>query len=181
MVATHPIQGNRARESAVSTSSTLFSIIAIGSGATLVMDAWMIGLRRLGVRSSGFGMIGRWVAHLFRGRFVHASIAKADPVRGEEALGWAVHYAVGIVFAALLVAFAGIDWMKAPTVAPAILFGIVSVAAPLLVMQPAMGSGFLASKTPAPLANCARSIVNHGVFGIGLYVAASAVARVAHV
>lgn len=164
----------------MSTSTTLISIFAIGTGATLVMDAWLTVLRRLGVRTSGFGLIGRWVAHIFRGRFVHASVAKAEPVRGEEALGWAVHYAVGVVFAALLVAIVGVDWMKDPTVAPAILFGIVSVAAPLLVMQPAMGSGFLASKTPTPLANCVRSVVNHGVFGIGLYVAASVLARVMH-
>lgn len=159
--------------------ATVVSIIAIGCGATLVMDAWLVVLRRLGVRTASFGLIGRWVAHIFRGRFVHPAIAKAEPVRGEDALGWAVHYLIGIVFAALLVAMAGTGWIQTPTAVPAILFGVISVGAPLLIMQPAMGSGFLASKTPTPLANCLRSVVNHSVFGAGLYVAALAVARVA--
>lgn len=163
----------------MSAFATVVSIIAIGCGATLVMDAWLVLLRALGVRTASFGMIGRWVAHIFRGRFVHASIAKAEPVKGEDALGWAVHYAIGIVFAALMVAMAGTGWILAPTVVPAILFGVISVGAPLLIMQPAMGSGFLASRTPTPFANCIRSVVNHGVFGAGLYVAAIAVAQVA--
>jgi hypothetical protein len=42
----------------------------------------------------------------------------------------------------------------------------------LFVMQPAMGSGFAASRTPTPLKNCLRSLANHTVFGLGLYVSA---------
>lgn len=163
----------------MSTVSTAVSIITIGSGATLVMDIWLVVLRRLGVRTAGFGMIGRWVALIFRGQFVHASIAKAEPVRGEEALGWLVHYAIGIVFASVLVAMTGTEWIDAPTPAPAILFGVISLAAPWLVMQPAMGLGFFASKTPTPFANCFRSVANHVVFGAGLYVATIAIAQVA--
>jgi hypothetical protein len=53
------------------------------------------------------------------------------------------------------------------------------VVAPLFVMQPAMGSGFAASKTPTPLKNCLRSLANHTVFGLGLYASALLVALVA--
>jgi len=35
-----------------------------------------------------------------------------------------------------------------------------------------MGAGFASSKTPTPLRNCLRSLVTHGVFGLGLYVSA---------
>ena len=163
----------------MSTFATVISVVAIGCGATLVMDAWLFVLRRFGVRTASFGLIGRWVAHFFRARFVHASIAKSDPVRGENAIGWAVHYAIGVAFSGLLVAMTGTAWIEAPTMAPAILFGVISVAAPLMVMQPAMGSGFFASKTPAPTANCIRSLVNHSVFGAGLFIAALAVAQIA--
>ena len=55
---------------------------------------------------------------------------------------------------------------------PALLLGMGTVAAPLLVMQPAMGAGFFASKTPTPLKNCLRSLANHSVFGLGLFLAA---------
>ena len=163
----------------MSTFTAAVSIVAIGCGATLVMDAWLVVLRRFGMRTASFGLIGRWVAHFFRGRFVHASIAKSDPVRGENAIGWAVHYAIGVFFSGLLIAMTGIGWIESPTAAPALLFGVISVAAPLMVMQPAMGSGFFASNTPTPMANCLRSIVNHGVFGAGLFVAAVAIAQVA--
>ena len=43
-------------------------------------------------------------------------------------------------------------------------------------MQPAMGAGVAASRTAAPLRNVLRSLVNHTVFGAGLYLAARLVA-----
>jgi hypothetical protein len=56
--------------------------------------------------------------------------------------------------------------------------GVVTVVMPLFVMQPAMGAGFAASKTPAPLKSCLRSVANHSVFGCGLYIAAVTLAWV---
>ena len=76
------------------------------------------------------------------------------------------------MFAGFLVAVSGIGWMSNPTLLPALLVGIGTVAAPLFVMQPAMGSGFAASKAPAPLQSCLRSAANHSIFGVGLYLSA---------
>ncbi|MNG26361.1 hypothetical protein D3C84_1113440 [compost metagenome] len=72
----------------------------------------------------------------------------------------------------MLVALVGLDWTASPSLLPAVLLGMGTVAAPLLVMQPAMGAGFFASKTPAPLKNCLRSLASHSVFGLGLFLAA---------
>lgn len=148
----------------------------IGIGATAVMDAWLLLLKRLGVPTLNFAFIGRWVGHLLRGRFAHAAIAQATPVRGELAWGWLTHYAVGIAFAAVLVGTQSVAWLHSPTLLPALAVGICTVAAPLLVMQPAMGSGFAASRTPTPLKNCLRSLANHTVFGLGLYLCAQVIA-----
>jgi len=150
--------------------------VALGIGATAVMDLWLLAIRRLGVPTGSFALIGRWVAHFGRGQFTHNAIAKAEPIRGELAIGWLTHYVTGIVYAAMLVAIMGIHWLTSPTVLPALGFGIATVAAPLFVMQPAMGSGFAASKTPTPLLNCLRSLANHTAFGIGLYACAAAFA-----
>ena len=49
------------------------------------------------------------------------------------------------------------------------LVGIASLAAPFLVMQPAMGYGIAASRTPKPAAARLRSLTTHAVFGLGLY------------
>lgn len=155
------------------------SIALIGVGATVVMDVWLTFLKRMGVQTLDFAFIGRWVGHLFLGRFVHASIKKAKPIPGELMLGWFTHYAIGIAFAGLLVCIYGIDWTSTPSLLPAVLVGMSTVAAPLFVMQPAMGSGFAASKTPTPLKNCIRSVVNHTVFGLGLYLSAFLIAWIA--
>ena len=136
-------------------------------------------LSRLGVPTLNFGFIGRWVGHLFRGQIIHASIRQSPRIAGELTWGWLTHYAVGIAFAGLLVAVQGIEWLQRPSLIPAVVVGMCTVAAPLFVMQPAMGSGFASSRTPTPLKNCLRSLANHTIFGLGLYASAVLVALVA--
>jgi hypothetical protein len=154
-------------------------VAIIGIGATAVMDAWLALLSRLGVPTTSFAMVGRWVGHFARGRFRHAAIAKAAPIRCELALGWLIHYAIGIACAAMLVITMGADWLAQPTAWPALAIGIVTVAAPWFVMQPAMGAGIAATRTPTPLKNSLRSLANHAVFGLGLYLAAEVITEVA--
>lgn len=153
-------------------------IVPIGVGATVVMDLWLALLKRLKVRSLDMALVGRWAGHGLRGRWAHEAIAKAEPVTGERAWGWALHYAIGIAFAAALVALCGRAWMQQPSLGPALAFGAVTVLVPLFVMQPAMGAGVASSKTPTPLRNCFKSLVTHCVFGAGLYLAAVVMARV---
>lgn len=149
-----------------------FSIAAvlIGCGATAVMDVWGVVKARLwGVASLDYALLGRWIGHMPRGRFAHRSIAAAVPVAGERALGWLVHYLTGIAFAALLLAVWGQSWLEAPSLAPALIVGLVTVLFPFLIMQPALGAGFAASRTPTPGRARFHSLVTHAVFGLGLY------------
>lgn len=151
---------------------TVVRIVLIGGGATMLMDIWAAVLRQLGIKSLSFAFLGRWIGHLPEGRFIHESIAKAPPVRGELLLGWGAHYAIGISFAALLIATFGLPWARSPSLLPALLIGIVTVVAPLFILQPALGAGIASSKTPAPLFNSIKSVVTHTVYGVGLYLAA---------
>lgn len=142
----------------------------IGVGATAVMDQWAIARRHLfGIALPDYGLVGRWLGHVTRGRLRHASIKGAPSVCGERAIGWIAHYLIGVTFAALLLAFFGLEWLRYPTPGPALLVGIGTVAAPFLVMQPGMGAGIAASRTPRPAAARLQSLVTHGVFGLGLY------------
>lgn len=150
--------------------------ILVGIGATLIMDLWAAVLRRFGVSSLNFALLGRWIGHIPRGRFFHTRIAEAAVVRGELLIGWSAHYAIGITFAALLVATFGLEWARAPTLLPALFIGGVTVLAPLLVLQPAMGAGIASSKTATPVFNSVKSLVTHTVFGFGLFLAARVVA-----
>lgn len=145
----------------------------IGIGATLVMDLWAIVLKRIfGIPSLNYALVGRWLGHFPRGHFVHESIAGAAPVAGERALGWIAHYAIGVIFAFLLLVLWGPGWARQPTALPALIIGIGTILVPFFVMQPAFGFGVAAAKTPRP--NFARllSLAAHTAFAIGLYLSA---------
>jgi len=148
----------------------IFTLI-IGIGATAIMDLWAIARKSLlGIAPPNYGLVGRWIAHMTRGRFRHQSIAASAPMRGEHIIGWTAHYLIGIAFAALLVGIWGVGWVRHPTLVPAIAVGIGTVAAPFFLMQPGMGAGIAASRTPRPAAARLQSLITHAVFGLGLYV-----------
>src|SRR5512134_2377516 len=96
--------------------------VITGIGATAVVDLWGIVRERVfGVPAPDFGLVGRWIGHMPRGRFRHGSIAAAEAIPGEKAIGWTSHYLIGIAFAALLPALWGGDWFRDPTPGPALL------------------------------------------------------------
>ena len=150
----------------------LVRAILIGVGATAIMDLWAAARKRfLGVPSSDYGLVGRWLLYLPRGRFSHDPITASLPMKGERPIGWTAHYLIGIAFAVVLLLIYGLNWARHPTIIPALVIGIGSVAAPFLLMQPGMGYGIAASHTPRPTAARIRSLVTHFIFGLGLYVA----------
>ena len=143
---------------------------SIGAGATVMLDLWNVSLKRLfGVPSLSMGMLGRWFGYFPRGRFMHDNIAEALPIPGERLIGWSAHYAIGIAWAALLLAIWGLDWARRPTLLPAMIVGLVTLIAPLFIMQPGMGLGIAASKTPRPNVARLKSIASHAIYGVGLY------------
>ena len=150
----------------------LICVLIIGVGATAVMDLWGVARKPLlGIPAPDYALVGRWIAWMTRGRFGHDSIARSSAVRGELLIGWLVHYGVGIAFAAVLVGIEGLSWVSQPTLVPALLVGIGSMAAPFLLMQPGMGAGIAASRTPNPSAARRQSLATHAIFGFGLYLA----------
>src|SRR5882757_1522780 len=103
------------------TARYVIEIIVIGIVATLVTDIWQRLLQAIaGVPPAQWGLIGRWVAGFPRGVFVHQSIVAAQSVRGELALGWAFHYAIGIAWAALYVAIVRFGLNSGPTLISAL-------------------------------------------------------------
>jgi hypothetical protein len=123
-------------------------------------------------------LLGRWIGHFPRRRFFHERMASSDPVRGERPLGWAAHYSLGIAFSFLLLAIWGLDWARSPTVLPPMLIGLGTIVAPWFVMQPAMGAGVAASRTPNPRAARLRNLTTHAIYGIGLFASAVALSIV---
>jgi hypothetical protein len=154
----------------------VLSVVLTGIGATMVMDVWGA-LRKplFGWPVPDYSMVGRWIGHMAHGTFRHDRIAAASSIEGEKILGWSVHYATGIAFAAALIGIVGLEWLHHPTLIPAMAFGIGTVAVPFLVMQPGMGAGIAASRTPNPSSARLQSLITHAVFGFGLWAASWAI------
>jgi len=156
--------------------NTATLVLITGIGATAFIDLWALARRAMfGTKLPDYGLVGRWVAGLSQGQLRHESIAKSPPRRGERVIGWTTHYLTGIAFAAFLVPVGGGAWFERPSILPALALGIATVAAPFLVLQPAMGAGIAASRTPRPGAARFQSLVNHAFFGLGLFLSAAAI------
>jgi len=149
--------------------------VLIGVGGSALMDLWALFARRaFGIQGLDYALLGRWVGNLPRGRFFHQRIAASAPIRGERPLGWVAHYSIGIVFACMLLAIWGVDWARTPTLWPALLVGLGTIVAPWFILQPGMGAGIAASRTPNPRAARLRNLATHTVYGMGLYLTALA-------
>jgi hypothetical protein len=152
----------------------IIASIVIGIGATFLMDAWNLVLRRVtGIPSLDYCLLGRWIRHMPT-TFRHTSIAAAAKLPGECAAGWLAHYSIGCSLALGFVLASG-DWLTRPTPLPALLYGLATVVFPLFIMQPALGLGVASSRAARPAQARAKSIATHLVFGSGLYLGALAV------
>lgn len=144
--------------------------LVMGVLGTVAMDLWAMLLARLGQPMPNYAMIGRWLGHVFRGKVFHDDIGAAEPVGGELGLGWGLHYAVGVIYGIIFVLLAGDAWLAAPTFLPLWIFAILTIAAGWFLLQPGMGLGWAASKTPAPWKVRAMGLVAHSVFAVGMWV-----------
>lgn len=153
--------------------------VLIGIGGTVVLDLWALFLARvLRVPGTNWPMVGRWIGNMPRGRFVHENMASAPPVKGEAAIGWGAHYAIGASYGLLLLVVAGPAWLARPTVWPPLLLAWALLVAPYFLMMPGMGAGIAGAKTPKPGVTRLKSLIGHSVFGLGMYATALALAAI---
>jgi Protein of unknown function (DUF2938) len=160
------------------TANYLMNAVLVGTAATALLDLWSLVRKRLfRTPSADYGLVGRWIGHMAHGRFRHDAITASPPIAAERVIGWTAHYLIGVAFAFSLLVLWGIDWTRHPTLAPALIVGIGSVAAPFFLMQPGMGAGVASSRTANPGAARLRSVITHGVFGVCLYAAGYVVSQ----
>lgn len=151
--------------------------VAVGGMATGFMDLCALARTKLlGTRAMNWANVGRWVGHLARGQLVLTGAHGERAVRFEQALGWAVHYGVGIALAGLLQVILGAQALLNPQPLAIIGFGVTTVALPMLILQPGLGLGVAGRKTAAPWGARRASVLTHLIFGVGLYLAALVVA-----
>ena len=151
----------------------VFYAIAIGIGATLLMDLWNLFLKRaFSIPSLNLCLLGRWLSHMPDGTLRHASISAAPQKPFECPVGRIAHYTIGVVLALVFVVLVSGDWLAQPTLLVALLYGVGTVVFPFFIMQPSLGFGIASSRTPNPLQARLKSLATHSVFGVGLYLCA---------
>jgi len=147
--------------------------VLIGIGGTVMLDLWAAFMQRaFDVPAPNWAMVGRWVGHMPRGHFMHENIGRAAPVSGEHAIGWIVHYIIGIAYGLVLVGISGVEWLREPTLLPPMILALGLLVAPYFIMMPGMGAGIAGAKTPNPNVTRLKSLVGHSVFGLGMYLTA---------
>jgi hypothetical protein len=142
------------------------------------MDLWNLFLKRaFGILSLNYCLLGRWLSYMPEGAFRHSSISTTPQKPLECTIGWIAHYTIGIMLAVAFVAMASGGWLAQPTLLPALLYGIGTVVFPFFLMQPALGLGIAASRTPNLTQARLKSFATHTVFGLGLYLTALGVSH----
>ena len=153
-------------------TASILCAIAIGVGATLLMDLWNFFLKRaFRIPSLNYCLLGRWISHMPGGTFRHPGIGAAAPKPYECQVGWIAHYSIGVSFALLFV-LSSRDWPTSPSFVLALAVGIGTVIFPFFVMQPSLGLGVASSRAPKPMQARLKSLATHTVFGFGLYLCA---------
>jgi hypothetical protein len=152
--------------------------IVVGAGATAAMDLWALALCALfGLALPNWAMVGRWFAHVAKGRVYHKNIADSAPVANELAIGWFSHYTTGIVYAGVLIVIAGREWVENPTFLPAWILGMITIGAGWFILQPGMGAGWAASLRPNPNKIRILNILAHTAFAAGMFCTAWLISR----
>jgi hypothetical protein len=147
----------------------------VGVLATLSMDAFFVAAARLGGErftsdKVGLELVGRWAAGLARGQYLHEDIAQEPALRGEAALGLAVHYLTGVALTRVYYALLRRGGLE-PGVLSASVYGAVTALLPTMVMYPSWGLGLFALRSDDPSRLLRIMLLGHTTFGaaIGLW------------
>lgn len=154
----------------MSTSTVLAGIFA-GLLGTLIMDVWSAVTGKLGlVAKPSSALLGRWVSHIPRRKFVHKDIRKADKHPLEGKIGMVTHYAIGAVLGILFIVLVHTAHFSPKNYFVAAGYGFITCIFAWFLMFPSFGFGVFGTKAPAEAKLLRTSTINHIIFGISLAV-----------
>jgi hypothetical protein len=115
-------------------------------------------------------LMGRWFGYWFKGTLVHRPISESEPIAHELAIGWIGHYVTGIIYGIAYLGVVENALAAEPSIETALVFGLVTLAAPWLFVQPSIGVGVFASNAPHPWVIRLTNVAMHMAFGASLYI-----------
>jgi hypothetical protein len=152
--------------------SVVYQAVIVGVIATISIDLFALLLKRgFSLPTTNWAMVGRWFGHLHKGIWIHRSIGQSQTIAHELLIGWVAHYLVGIGYALAYFYIVKELFSVSPSLFSAVIFGLATLVAPWFILQPGLGLGVIANKSPQPWVVRLISIAVHGLFGVSLYVA----------
>jgi hypothetical protein len=145
---------------------TVINAVLVGLVATVAMDL----VAGIGVALHAFRIpaFGRSFLYALKGKFRHADIDRAPPLRGEGILTLPLHYVAGIFLAAVyLLVLDAFSW-RTGNVALATGYGLATSAIPLFVMFPSMGYGLLGLRHGRDTFWLRQILLMHLAYGVGI-------------
>jgi hypothetical protein len=116
------------------------------------------------------GGLGRWIGHMFRGRFTHQDIGTAEPIPHEAGIGMTAHYAIGLVLGAGYALLLRVPQPRQSSLLRATTFGAATTVLPWFWMFPARGQGVMGLRERDPRVP-AFALGTHLAYGLVLGVA----------
>lgn len=143
--------------------------IAAGLGATLFADVFAVWRQGWAMTHGFYCLVGRWVGSLPQQGPIHNDIRSSKPIPNEAQLGWIAHILLGVIYGICFVFLFGPSAIHTPQIWQGLIFGLVTVLVPWLIFQPLFGWGIAMSKAPEPWKMRAKGLINHFIFGCGLW------------
>lgn len=144
--------------------------ILVGLLATATFDLLYLVIYLVNGSIVDWTMLGRISAYFItKGEFIAFEWASMPPVYYENAIGWCVHYSVGVVYAFFYVYFILKQFKYPNKVWKSISFLLVMTVFPFFVLDPLSGSGILDLKTVHPVINILLTFCVHSFYGLFLW------------
>ncbi len=122
------------------------------------------------LRRGPSGGLGRWIGHMFRGRFTHTDISQAEPIPHEAGMGMAAHYTIGLLLGAGYALLLRVPQARQSSLPRATAYGAATTVLPWFWMFPARGQGVMGLRD-RDLRVPAFAFCTHVAYGFGLGVA----------
>ena len=157
----------------MSIETFLLAACVSGIFATVALDIWQrLLFAASGIPPANWALIGRWFAHLPRGRFIHRPIGESEEVPGELTLGWVTHYLIGLVYGFAYVGLMAYGFDRPPSLLNGAVFGAASVVIPWFILQPGLGIGVMGRLAPNPWVPRLNALSSHIIYGVALFIGA---------
>lgn len=148
----------------------LMQDVFTGILSTLIMDCNSLLMKHIfKIKILNYAWLGRWLLSIQDGKLVHQNITHSSIKKHEKALGWFLHYLIGILLVFIFL-YSCKQYNFDLNFKNSLIFSILTTLIPFLIMQPLFGFGFFASKTPNQMISLRNSIISHLSFGVGIYI-----------